>query len=63
MSSSANETDISVLDEHTMGGDDDSEWRESQTPPDLNKKRRNNLNYNGGGSLPPSVSNSRVRQR
>lgn len=54
------------MDEHTNGGDDDSEWRESQTPPDLAKKRRNNLN-NGIGSLPSNSQSarhsSRVRQR
>ncbi|KAI6183512.1 SAGA-associated factor 11 [Aphelenchoides bicaudatus] len=66
ISSSAND-DISVIDEQTMGADEDSEWRESQTPPDLAKKRKNNLNHSGGGSLPPSVQSSRqssrVRQR
>lgn len=65
MSSNTNDTDISAVDEAIEN--EDSEWRQSQTPPNGAKRRRAVLNH-GGGSLPPNNAqtprhSSRIRPR
>jgi hypothetical protein len=62
MSSNNNDTDANFIDEVAS---EDSEWRDSRTPPSVAAKRRRNntLSHSNGGSLPPNIQPSRYSSR